>query len=82
MVTLHIRSLEAADSLPVTPEQLKTIVKTILPVGVGLEPAILIDECFQYCSIGEEENSDLNGTGYNEQTAGFGSYRIWKGDGI
>lgn len=82
MVTMHIRSLEAADSLPVTLEQLKTIVEMLLPVGVGLEPVILIDECFQYCSIGEEENSDLDGTGYNEQTAGLGSYQIWEGDRI
>lgn len=82
MVTMHIRSLEAAGSLPVTLAQLKTIVEMLLPVGVGLEPVILIDECFQYCSIGEEENPELDGTGYNEQTAGFGSYRIWKGDTV
>lgn len=82
MVTLHIRSLKAANSLPVTLEQLKNIIKNILPVGVGLEDIILIDEQFKYCTVGKEQDPDLIGTGYNEQLAGFGSYQIWKGDNV
>lgn len=80
MVTLHIRSLKVANSLPVTFEQLKNIIKNILPVGVGLEDIILIDEQFKYCTAGKEQDPDLTGTGFNEPSAGFGSYQIWKGD--
>lgn len=80
MLTLHIRSLKEANSLPVTLKQLKKVIKNILPVGVGLENIILIDEQFKYCAVGEEQNSEFTGTGYNEPTAGLGSYMIWKGD--
>lgn len=80
MVTLHIRSLKAASSLPVTLEQLKSIIENILPVGVGLEEVIIIDEQFKYCTAGKEDDPDLTGTGYNEPSAGLGSYQTWKGD--
>lgn len=80
MVTLHIRSMKVFRSLPVTLLQLKTIIQNLLPVGVGLEAEIWVDEQFQYCTAGAEQDSDLDGTGYNEPTAGLGSYVIWKGE--
>ena len=80
MVTLHIRSMKVFRSLPVTLLQLKTIIQNLLPVGVGLEAEIWVDEQFQYCTAGEEQSPDLNGTGYNEPTAGLGSFVVWKGE--
>ncbi len=82
MVTLHIRSMDVFRNLPITLTQLKTVLKNLLPVGVGLEPEIWVDERFQYCAAGEEQNPDLDGTGYNEPAAGLGSYVIWKGETI
>lgn len=75
-VQIHLRSPEVLDKLPVTLPQLKTLLSGLLAVGVGLESDILIDGTFLYCAVGDEKHVSLNGTGYNEPPAIFGTAKI------
>lgn len=74
-VQIHLKSPDVLGKLPVTLPQLKMFLSGLLAVGVGLEDDILIDGTFQYCTVGEEQNDDLIGTGYNESTATFGTVK-------
>lgn len=73
MVALRVHSIEAFESLSnILPEIIKQLDK-LLPLGVGLEPSVVVNGMFQFCTAGQEENIGFNGTGYNEQGACLGS---------
>ena len=75
MTALHIRSMEIYEKLPITLSKLRKIVEELLPVGVGLGDNVMVHGKFRYCAAGSEKNEELDGTGFNEFGAGFGTVR-------
>lgn len=72
-VQLHLGTLNTVNELPITSTQLKSLVQRLLAAGVRIDDTILIDGTFRYCAAGEEYSENWNSTGYNEQSAVFGS---------
>lgn len=77
-VQVHIRNQSVIQNLPISIAALCDMIQEILAVGVRIDGDILIDDVLCFCSIGEEQIEELNGTGYNETAAGFGSVMRWE----
>ena len=65
MVQLHGVSVDRLKTLGGTSTELRDLIQSMLPCGVGLV-AENFPGTFQYCDVGEEQSTALNGTGFDE----------------